>query len=175
MSLFRRSRRPPADPSPAIAEFWQWWHDHGARSSASAIASTRLETVAKSLGERVTAIHPDLEWELAPGRRSEHALVVTAAGRPELRAVARRWLREAIAPDQAWEYAGFRRPAATLEELRLGIAGHELAFADVTLAARRTGNSFDVEVNHPRFPDLDESARAQVAFLALDSALGEQS
>ena len=87
--------------------------------------------------------------------------------------MARRWLRGAPAPDAVWEYADLRLPAAELDAITLEIAGQELAFGDVEVAARRSGPRLDVSLHHPVFARVDEPTQTQVAFLALDAALGE--
>lgn len=57
--------------------------------------------------------------------------------------------------------------------LRGGPDAPEIGFADVVVGARRSGSRLDVTVHHPAFADLPDQARVQIAFLALDAALGE--
>jgi len=172
MAFLRRSRRTP-DPTAAIASFWQWWTAEGADRTTRALAAQSPDRMTYSLTTKVGEIHPDLAWELAAGADAEHQLVVTAEGDAELRAVARRWLRSAPAADATWEYADLRQPVADLEGMTLGIADERIGFADVVVAARRDGHRLDVALHHPSFGVLPEGVRNQVAFLALDSTLGE--
>jgi hypothetical protein len=172
MGLFRRSARTP-DSSAGIEEFWRWWAAEGATLTASSIEERDPERVVAPLSQRIQAVHPGLAWELGAGTSARHLLVVSPEGDATIRAVARRWLRSAPAPDATWEYADLRQPALDVTSIVLGIGDRKLAFDDLRVAARRTGHRFDVTMHHPAFPDLPEEARSQVAFLALDATLGE--
>jgi hypothetical protein len=173
MAFFRRAKTSSEDRGQAIAAFWEWWQVEGAASTAHAVADGAPGRIARVLSDKVAAIDGDLAWELAAGTRAQHVLVVTAEGAAELRAPARRWLRKAPPSDATWEYADLRQPVADVTTVILGVGDDQLALADVLVAARRTGHRLDVTVHHPRFGELAEAARHQVAFLALDSALGE--
>ncbi len=125
------------------------------------------------LSERLGGVHVGLAWELAPGRTSQHLLVVSPEGDPELRAVARRWLRAAPAPDAVWEYADSRQPSADLADLVLDLNGVALPLGELAVRAAPVGPRLDVTLFHAALLPLPEAGRRQVAFLALDSALGE--
>ncbi len=172
MRLFRRDAR-PHEPAAAIAAFWEWWDAEGRAVVTAAIGEREPEQVAGTLTEAVQAIHPDLAWEVAAGDLAQHVLVVTAEGDPELRPLASRWLRASPAVDETWEYAAARQPTPDVEQVVLGIDDRELAFSDIEVGARREGCHLEVSVYHPLFRDLEEQVRGQVAFLALDAALGE--
>ncbi len=172
MGFFRRKSTP--SPTDTIPQFWAWWTTEGAASCASAIAQDTPDRIADDLSGRVAAIHPELAWELTSGDVSEHQLVVTAEGNAEVRPVARRWLMAAPPADEVWSYDDHRGAAANPEEVVLQAPGSpEVAFADIRLGARRHGARIDVTVHHPAFPDVDQHTQLQVAFLALDAALGE--
>ena len=172
MALFRRRA---ADPADSIAGFWSWWTADGAAACAAAIADRAPERIVDAMGRRVDAVHPDLAWELAAGTVSEHKLVVTAGGDPELRPIARRWLLAAPAADETWSFDDHRGPVDDPEGTALGGApgSPQITFSDLSLSARKEGTKLDVVVHHPAFPELPREARLQVAFLALDAALGE--
>ncbi|WP_117210092.1 DUF695 domain-containing protein [Allorhizocola rhizosphaerae] len=173
----RRARlRPAARPRQAasIAEFWRWW-SRTRNEAAAAIQSGGAAGLADAFSERVHAIHPGLEWELMPGRAAAHALVVTAAGKPELRAVAHRWLAQAPQPDAVWEYHCVRiaDPAVFTSTLQVGVVKLELAKLGYAIAVDRQRSQIDVSCYHPAFAELPEEAQAQVTFLSLDWLLGE--
>ena len=172
MRLFRRDAR-PHEPAAAIAAFWEWWSAEGRAAVTAAIADREPERVAVTLTEAVRAIDPDLAWEVAAGDLAQHVLVVTAEGDPELRPLASRWLRASPPLDETWEYAASRQPAPDVEQIVLGIDDQEVAFAEIEVAARREGCHLEVSVYHPLFRELEEQVRGQIAFLALDAALGE--
>jgi hypothetical protein len=165
----------PGDPAGAgrgIREFWQWWEREGAAlaSRAASGATTELDP----LTTHVAAIHPDLQWEFSAGAQTAHLLVVTAAGDPGLRAVARAWLDAAPEPDVTWGFADLRQPLPDPGDEVIEFGGHRLAFADFVAAAHRGSTSIDVAVHHPVFLDIAEDDAAGLAYLALDSFLGEE-
>ncbi|GHJ47426.1 hypothetical protein Cs7R123_47680 [Catellatospora sp. TT07R-123] len=142
---------------------------------AASVTGADPSRYAAELGDLVNAIDPALEFELTPGTTATHALVVTPAGRPELRAAAARWLAAAPAADAVWEY----RMARIADEK---VFGSELGFGDVRLAMSGLRYAFtvheergqvDVVCHHPDFERLPDGARAQVTFLSLDWLLGE--
>jgi hypothetical protein len=171
MGLFRRR---PADPAAGIAGFWSWWTTDGAARCAGAIAAGRAESLADVLGPAVEGVHRDLSWELGPGVGSEHVLVLTAAGDPGLRSVARRWLLAAPAPDAVWEYAD-SRPVEQALDWGLSVEGRTVDAADVVAVWTRTGRApeLDVALHHPALAALPEGTRGELTFLLLDHALGE--
>lgn len=181
MALFRRGDRDPGGTGSAEVErqaraieaFWRWWTQAGAAEAAAAIADLQPERVVEQLGQHVVAIAPGLGWDLAAGTSSKHLLVVSPEGDPAIHATARRWLRAAPPPDEVWEYADSRQPAADLDGLRLEVDSEPLALGEVVLAARREGAHLDVSLFHPAFEGLAGHIRQQVAVLALESVLGE--
>ena len=174
MALFRRRAR-RADPAAGVAAFWSWWAEEGARRTAAALAEGSLERWARTLGAQVDAVDDRLAWELGPGRRSEHVLVVTSGGEPELRGTARRWRQAAPEPDATWEYSDVRLRTEGLG-WSLQLAGADIGADDVVVGARVDADRscVDVSVHHPAFASLPQAARDQCAFLLLDTALGEE-
>jgi hypothetical protein len=171
--IFKRWRR--TDPAAAIGAFWAWWA--GARPRAEKlIAGGSDDRLIAELGDAVTAIHPELQWEFTAGTTSRHLLVVSAAGDPALRSLAERWRRAGPAPDATFGYTTSRQgdPAA-LDEAKLSIAGHELDLSGLRFAAEvdEDRDCVHVQVWHPAFPGMPAEARGQVTFLALDWVLGE--
>ena len=174
MGLFRRNQPVPSTPDPQITALWQWWTDHGRALAEQSIAGTiPAEEFSTTMTERVREVG-ELGWELAAGAATEHVLVVTAEGDPELRALARRVVLAAPLPDQTWTYADSRPPHPDLETVVLSADGSpEIDLARVQVSARVNAGRFDVQVHHPVFADLPEESRTQLTFLALDAALGE--
>ncbi len=172
MGIFRR-KEAAVSGAGGIAAFWEWWTASGAGECARAIAARQPEVVVETMSDRLGAVAPGLAWELAPGTTSAHRLVVTAAGNPELRAAARRWLRAAPPADATWEYADSRGPVGDLTGMTLTVGDVQVALDDVTVRTTREGNHYNVAVHHPAFAGLPEEARQAATFIALDTALGE--
>src|SRR3712207_5558865 len=100
--IFRRRVR--RDPSAAIESFWQWWATARPRAE-NMIGGAPDDTLVAELSARVSAIHPELQWEFTAGSDAAHLLVVTSAGDPGLRSLAERWRRASPPPDEIFGYA----------------------------------------------------------------------
>jgi hypothetical protein len=174
--LFSRGRgggRSAAAQARAIDDFWSWWRETGSAELAAEIANREPKRTVAELRRRVAAVHPGLSWETGDGRNRKHELTVTGEGDPELRAVARRWLRAAPADDDTWEFTDARQPAADLTGSSLQIADRTVDVDPVRVTAHVRGAEADVTVYHPAFADLPEEPRAQAALVLLYWALGE--
>ncbi|MEO9326280.1 DUF695 domain-containing protein [Nocardioides sp. C4-1] len=154
-------------------DFWAWWTTQGAASCEAAIAAGTVESLVDELTERVHAMSPDLVWELGPGTTAQHRLVVSPEGNPDVRAVARRWLRAAPEPTDTWQYADARGADPDPGSGGIRVGGADVQFAEIRVGATRVGNHVDVAVHHPRLRELPEQARGMVVFISLDHTLGE--
>ena len=169
-SLF--GRRPnPRVTARAIEAFWTWWAAHR-DELAESIGDGTIQRWVDGMTSNVHGVDRGLAWEVAPGTSSRHRLTVTAGGDPELRRVARRWLRAAPPADAIWEYGDLRTASGLGHTLEIG--GVQVQLEDLNVAASRRGTGLDVQVHHPVFGQLPEQLRAQISFLGLDSALGEE-
>ena len=157
-----------------IPAFWQWWASEGSALAGQVVAGQAGPEILAPLTERVAAIDPGLQWEFGPGRESLHLLTVTAAGDPELRAIARAWLQAAPPSDLTWGYADLRAADSGAAESTIEFAGRTIALGDFVVAAHRGSTSIDVAVHHPVFADVGEDEAAQLTYLALDCFLGEE-
>lgn len=165
----------PDDRAFEISQFWAWWqrHEHELRTQLVTGSLPSAET--DRLAAAVRALHPDLVWEIGPGHLAEHALVVSAGGVAELRALAERWYRAGPGSGPVWEYHPARQaePGRFLDTLDLDGRAVDLTRMVVGARADDQRAKLDVAVFHPMFPDLSPQARAQATFLCLDWALGE--
>ncbi|MGW6131059.1 hypothetical protein ACWFNE_13620 [Cellulomonas sp. NPDC055163] len=181
MGFFRRRPSPEqvrARQDEGIAAFWAWWVAEGRAQAAATFDAEDADAVRRLgpvLAERLQAVDPDLAFETGSGRTARHVLVVTAAGNPELRDVARRWLDAAPAPDDAFEYDDFRRPVADPSGVAIGLGEHRsVDLASATVVTVVEGRTVHVQVSHPEFASLPDDAQGQVTFLLLDALLGEE-
>ncbi|MBO0870199.1 MAG: DUF695 domain-containing protein [Micromonosporaceae bacterium] len=170
MPFARRDAR-----SKAIAGFWHWWPGARGRIEA-AINSGEWGDLPDEVGNRIAAIHPDLQWEFTRGGTASHALIVTAAGVPELRAAAARWHAAAPAADRTWEYHRTRQPDPAFRTVMLNLAGHEIRLQDTRFAFLLDPDRCEIDVvcHHPVFAEAPEEVQRQVPFLVLDWLLGEE-
>lgn len=159
----------------AIGEFWAWWTMQGAELTAAALAAGCPERVEPEISRRMDPIAADLVWEIAPGERSRHELVVSGEGDPVRRAIVRRWRMAAPPSDGTWSYSDVRRPAADPSGVVLHFDDSQLDVARACALARVRGASLDVTVYHPGFTGMPEQDRNAATFLLLQTVLGEAS
>lgn len=179
MPLFRRrgSANQPSGVAPAVAgvdDFWQWWTCGAADEVERCIGTGDFSPVVGALASAVREIHSRLDWELGPGATSQHRLVVTAAGDPGLRAVARRWRSGAPAATPTWEYADTRQPVEG--PVVLDIDGHTVHAADVTVRVDidEPRAQVDVRVEAAALTRMKRDTALKAVFLLLDQVLGEE-
>ena len=154
-----------------LERFWAWWA--GARDAiAKDIPARQVARRTNEISSAVAGIDKRLAWELAPGKTSQHMLVVTPEGSAEVRPIAIAWLQTAPEADATWEYRASRQPG----EPRTIVVGG----ATVEPSEMRTRSTWDanrelmsVQLWHPSFEHMREQVRGQIAFLFLDNLLGE--
>ena len=156
----------------AVTCFWRWWSAQGRRRATAALASGDTARVATEITTLIDAIDPGLSWEFIPAETGgPHRLTVTAAGVPELRGAARRWLAAAPAADEEWSFCDLREPvrgcAMWFRDRRLGFDEAEVV---VDLGLSRA----DVTVHHPAFTGLTGADSGIAAYLLLDAVCGEE-
>jgi hypothetical protein len=181
MGLFQRATvadRLVVRQDAAIAAFWTWWAASGRLRVTAALdvgpddaAIARLEA---EIGRHVARIDAGLAVETAPGTTARHLLVVTAAGDPSRRDVARRWLDAAPPSDDAFEYADTRQPVRDPAGLVAMTSAGEVRLASTTMDAVVDGERVHVALCHPAFADLSDEDRAYLCFVFLDALLGEE-
>lgn len=189
----------------AINEFWAWWNSFGADSLDAMFAlqlggedapqafDVELIDIQQEVGGRIAAINPRLIWGFESGAPySRHLFTVSAAGDPELRPTARRWLEAAPDDGAVWSFTDLRQADPTLK-LALGEvasaliasgaldagAPAEVDPADARVSVARGHGAVDVRLFHPLFPaiaQLEDGERlvAQLGFTLLQLALGEE-
>jgi hypothetical protein len=171
VALFRRRSNAPAG---GLAGFWDWWSSEGRELAEQSINGVvEPQAFAQPMAERVGQLG-QLGWDLTAGETSEHVLVITGAGDPAARALARRVVLAAPDADATWSYVDSRPPAPDPEAVAHSADGSPpVDFSQVQVTARLEGSRFDLLLHHPSFADLPEESRLQITFLALDAALGE--
>ena len=160
------------DCRPEVARFWDRWPSF--RSRAERARRGELDEVGHQLDTAVALIDPRLCWELGKAT-SGWLLVVTANGDPQVRSTAERWLQAAPKPDPGWRFHCFRPADRGALSGKLQLGGGAVDLAEVRF---RIDRDFDqarihVTVCHPGFAALDEDARLQAVFMALDRSVGE--
>ena len=155
-----------------VARFWERWPAF--RSRAERARRAELDGMGRQLDTAVALIDPRLCWELGKAT-SGWLLVVTANGDPQVRSTAERWLQAAPSPDPGWRFYCFRPadPGALSGKLQVGGGAVDLSEVRFRLDRDFDQARIHVTVCHQGFAALDEDARLQAVFMALDRSLGE--
>jgi hypothetical protein len=156
-----------------IEDFWDWWTAAGRAAAEAGMRDCAFGAFDGEMNAHVEAIHADLAWELMPGQRAEHALVVTAAGVPGRRRIAERWFRAAPPADETWEYHPARQATPPSRMVMMDLNGCKLDLRKLTFDLHVDGNLIDTVVCHPGFAAMPPEARDHVGYLTLDWVLGE--
>lgn len=188
---FARWRR---NPAAAIEEFWSWWSSVSGQIAESLVAADNDSDApvekgdmakrgrraissrrARALSDRVSAIHPDLAWELLDGILARHALVLTSEGSPELRPLTERWRRAGPGDGELWEYYPARPPNPGALRRNITWSGRTISPQQARFGAEidHDRGRIHVVVSHPQLPYLEDAERLRLAFLLLDWILGE--
>jgi hypothetical protein len=160
------------DRRPEVARFWGRWPSF--RSQVERARRTELDNLGRQLDSAVEMIDPRLCWELGKAT-SGWLLVVTANGDPRARSTAARWLQAAPAPDPGWRFYCYRPADSGALSGKLQLGDRALDLADIRFKLDRDFDQARIHVTvcHPEFAVLDEDARLQAVFMALDRTLGE--
>jgi hypothetical protein len=163
----------PSRSTVAVREFWAWWLADGSALVSTAVASEDFRALDGYLSNRIAKINPNLVWEVEPGVRAGHRLLISGDGIPEVRPYAFRWLRGAPPADSTWEYVAGRSRLATGKVAR--ILGQQI---DPSLARFRIRifpktHRILVSCFHPGFTGLSPLAATHAAALLLDWVVGE--
>jgi hypothetical protein len=160
------------DRRPEVARFWERWPSF--RSRVERARRGELDGLGRQLDTAVALIDPRLCWELGKAT-SEWLLVVTANGDALVRSTAERWLRAAPNPDPGWQFYCFRPADRGALAGKLQLGGRAVDLADIRFRLDRDFEHARIHVTvcHPGFAALDEDARLQAVFMALDRTLGE--
>jgi hypothetical protein len=156
-------------------EFWHWWEQNAA-SFANDIERGNASDWSGVLSARIASVHPELGWETGPGRKSAHHLALTAEGNPELRIVAERVLSRSPQPDAHWEYYAARQRASGDPIRRVEFDdGLEVDYGLIAATASHDElwEELNITLFHPVFAELDEARAGNIAFLFLDTLVGE--
>lgn len=162
--------------SDAIGEFWNWWSSAGAVFAAAFdLRTAPTEAMVDDLNAHVEKIAEGLAWEFGPGATARHGLSLTSLGDPELRLLAEAWRMQAPPADGIWDFFTARQAHPGELTLTLNIGGVDIDYARlvVGMTPDEARERIDVELWHPLFAEIDEALQRQVAFLALDAAIGE--
>ncbi len=155
-----------------IAAFWKWWPTVSADIAKVFDGDGLPKDLVKQVSAHVAAIHPSLDWEFGPGKKSKHHLCLSSKGDHALRVIVERWLTGAPKANRTWEFYPARQPDPRPGILH--IARRDVDLDDMTFAVTpdESRARIDVLMWHPVFDKL-RTARKELMFIALDNLLGE--
>lgn len=147
--------------------FWDWFRANGPALHALVSEDDPLWT---ELGSRLTALHPDLTFELGSSDEGRREFVISAGGAPEafpaVRALA------AAAPELPhWRVVPFRPRRVTLASV--SVLGLTLSPEAVRFELRPEPGGIGIVLFIPGYEKSDHARYIAAAFVLLDAALGE--
>lgn len=165
----------PSQSGDPVSEFWTWWSMKGERDFTRAITTGNFELIAEATTQRVKAIHSELVWQAREGTSAEHMLCVSAGGIKAAREHSERWYRAAPQRGSVWEFSPAIPQPPNHDELTIFFGPDaEVALRELKFNVH-VGTKLDVTVCHRHFANADQDSRSEVAFLVLDTLLGEDS
>jgi hypothetical protein len=174
VSLFRRRSAVTAGPPPAVARFWDWWAAAGDQVAA---AVDRGDTAAADalVAPHVRTLDPALRAETGGGRFARRRLVVTAAGRTDLRPLTERWCRASPGDGLEWEFLPARPAVPEFFDRTIDVGGVPVQLGATAVEARTDDRRcrLDIGVWNPALPALTEEERERFGLCVLEWALGE--
>lgn len=175
LKFLRRFRLEPVDHAARAEAFWRRWRELLPELS-SALGEGQPYRVEPLIAEALAEVHPDLEFSLERGNEAVYALVVSARADPRLRPHTDAWRAAAPESGAMWEYHDAVPPVPDPTQVTLNLRGQSYALSEMSVAPRLDEGRglVDVEIFHPGFGGLDESAKAALTFMPLDAALGER-
>ena len=155
----------------AIEAFWKWW-ETGRELLEEAVADGGPTDLPETITGLVADIHPELQWQLAPGPAATHALALSAGGDPSLRLVTQRWVDLGSDATETWEYHP-ARVAAALAPFEMDDVLVDSKAAVIVTAEDLLYEQLEVTIYVPGFEQVTPEVQMRVALLLLDATLGE--
>jgi hypothetical protein len=176
---------PPATPPPTrgdaqpesfrsrVDAFWRWFAEREEQLRDELRAG---RPYAEKLSAAIAAMSAPMAWETCPSDEEGREGLAFSGEADRLSRLMVRYVVRRAPPLEKWVLFTSKQPQHGSLDSSVSIGTDEkFHFSDF-----RFGVDFDpderhleVRVHHPRFGELPESARSQLTFIALDSALGE--
>jgi hypothetical protein len=158
----------------AIRAFWELWREQR-RAIEAAIPAGTLQEWVEPIASRVSAIHPDLDWEFGAGLRASHYFCLSGKGNPELRVLAERWRQAGPGDDAVFEFHAARPGSGYDPEARLDFEGTTFPLSGFRVGVEEDEGRerLHVRVHHPAFALVHDPVRGLATYVALDGVLGE--
>ncbi len=155
----------------AIEAFWSWW-ESGRALLEEAVTQGGPTDLPDTISGLVDDIHPELQWQLAPGPTATHALALSAGGDPSLRLVTQRWVDLGPEATETWEYRPARVP---IDIAPFEMDGMAVDSGSAIIRTEEDGlyEQLEVTIYVPGFEEVDPEIQMRVALLLLDASLGE--
>ena len=158
-----------------IHKFWNWFHEH-VSEIANLLDAGKSDALAHAFRPQIDRLHPDLDWEVGPGKSKGYMLTISSKSNRKLRQETERIV--ASAPqDLDWEFYASIQPRAPHREVKVRHQGQ-------TLRINTEGWRFFSEEDPGRgkihivivdkqLPLLPKEAAFHAVFIMLDALLGE--
>ncbi len=154
-----------------IEEFWAWWKETG-RTELLAAVDGEESDIADVISQKVSELHPNLEWQLSPTGGNNYSFALSGGGSRFLRVLTETAMRWAPVDDQRITYSASRIPV-DLEPFDYGNTLVEPSTIRVSTEVDEDYEQLDIAMWIPGTGDIEEDDRAELAMYVLDAILGE--
>lgn len=154
----------PKDP---VADFWKWF-----QANETALLTLMPDNMKlwNELGQKLTAIHPDLTFEFSIVDRPPREFIVSADGLKAAFPAVRKTV-EAAPHLPNWTIFAFRQPGKKLPTIEMD--GCHLKFDDIYYRSFRHAERLALQVFIDGLTPDNKQTMTNIAFLIFDSWFGE--
>jgi hypothetical protein len=170
MSLLKRLFG--GEQEPPETAFWTWFAANAKRYHDFTPGGPEQAGLFRDLDRALSRVHRGLQYAFDGGGGPEREFIISADGNRDLFPVVQR-LVEAAPSLPGWRIVAFRPRVASLHDIRLEIPGVTVEASDLWYALAPEGDRVGIALFLPGFEDVRSQSALMVAFLMLDSALGE--
>lgn len=153
-----------------IIEFWGWF-DENRDVLETMLSSGEASKIAELLPGKIKSLHPNLGWEMGPGKNKPFMLTLMCYG---FRETANSII--SFAPKYPeWEFYSARQPKDPPPKIRFPDDDLEITTLNwkFTPNTNRAGNKFDITIIDPDLARLNENRGMEAIFILLDALIGE--
>lgn len=158
-----------------IRKFWKWFHKH-AFEIGNLLDAGKSDALAEAFRPRIDRLHPELDWEVGPGKSKTYMLTISSKSNRKLRQETERIVANAP-QDLDWEFYASIQPRAPHRGVIVRHQGRNLeveteSWGFLSEEDPERGKIHIVIVDED-LPLLPREAALHAVFIMLDALLGE--
>ena len=154
------------------ASFWRWFTEHEEAYRNFEVNGPEQDRLFGEMDRALHRVHKGLQFVFDSGGSGTRKLVISADGMRDLIPVVQRLM--AAAPElPGWKFTAFRPRMTDVAGVTLHIGVAEIGMSDLWFALRSEGDRIGLDIYLPGVVLANQDQGYTIAFLMLDTALGE--